>query len=150
MLERAVKVQIGTILASRLLLSRKEHVLALVWVIALSIGFYAVKGGLFTILTLGQYPRLGTGDSFIAGQQRLRACDGNVDSAVGLSLRTVPLAPTGCGSASSVAIACLPISALGSQSRGAVVAIVAMASFLWFKSRHEAGLRRSGAHRGRC
>ena len=54
MLERTVKIQVGTLLALTLLY-RKDHVLALIWVVAGSIGFYAIKGGIFTIATLGQY-----------------------------------------------------------------------------------------------
>lgn len=64
MLERAVKIQIGTFLAL-LLLYKREHVVVLMWVIALSIGFYAVKGGLYTIATLGSGRVWGPLDSFI-------------------------------------------------------------------------------------
>ena len=65
MFERAIKVQVGTLLAL-VLLYRKDHVLALMWVVAGSIGFYAIKGGIFTIATLGQYRVWGPEDSFIA------------------------------------------------------------------------------------
>ncbi len=135
MLERAVKVQIGTVLAL-VLLSRKEHVLALVWVIALSIGFYAVKGGLFTIFTLGQYRVWGPDASFIA--------DNNAFALA--TVMSIPLWAYLYGHYRShpwlrfgiaFAIAMSIVSALGSQSRGAAVAIVAMASFLWLKSRNK-------------
>ncbi len=64
MLERTVKIQVGTLLALTLLY-RKEHAIALMWVVAGSIGFYAIKGGLFTIATLGQFRVWGPEDSFI-------------------------------------------------------------------------------------
>jgi putative inorganic carbon (hco3(-)) transporter len=135
MLERAVKVQIGTLLALTLLY-RKEHVISLVWVIVLSIGFYSIKGGVFTIFTLGQYRVWGPEDSFIA--------DNNAFALA--TVMSIPLWAYLYGQypsrrwikifiACSVAISA--VSALGAQSRGAVLAIAAMALFLWFKSRRK-------------
>ena len=59
-----MKIQLGTLLVLTLLYS-KEHVRALIWVIAGSIGFYAVKGGIFTLLTLGEHRVWGPPESFI-------------------------------------------------------------------------------------
>ena len=139
MLERAVKVQVGTLLAL-MLLYRKDHVLALIWVIAGSIGFYAIKGGIFTIATLGQYRVWGPDDSFIA--------DNNA-----FALATVMSIPLWAylytqyqGAAVDSAwrdfarSLLSAVSAIGSHSRGAVVAIVAMAVFLWLKSRKKLAL----------
>ena len=132
-LDRAVKVQIGTLLTLTLLY-RKDHVLALVWIIALSIGFYAIKGGIFTIVTLGAFRVWGPEDSFIA--------DNNAFALA--TVMSIPLWAYLFGQYRSrpwirlgimSAIALSTVSAIGSQSRGAVVAIVAMAAFLWLKSR---------------
>lgn len=133
MLERALKVQAGTFL-TLLLLHRKEHVIALIWVVCSSIGFYALKGGIFTIATLGQYRVWGPADSFIA--------DNNA-----FALATVMSIPLWAylytqyqgrpwikaGIISAVLLSA--VSALGSHSRGAVVAIFAMAIFLWLHSK---------------
>ncbi len=54
MLERSLKIQLFTFLALLTLYSRK-HVLALIWILVLSIGYYGVKGGAFTIASGGQY-----------------------------------------------------------------------------------------------
>jgi probable O-glycosylation ligase (exosortase A-associated) len=135
MLERAVKVQAGTLVALTLLY-RKEHVTALVWVMALSIGFYAVKGGLFTIATLGQYRVWGPEDSFIA--------DNNAFALA--AVMSIPLWAYLYGQyrarpwfrlGTMSALVLTAISAIGTQSRGAVVAIVAMGLFLWLKSRNK-------------
>lgn len=133
MLERTIKIQIGTLLVLTILY-RKEHVIALIWMIAGSIGFYAVKGGLFTIATLGQYRVWGPGESFI-----------NDNNAFALAtVMSIPLwvyLYTQYKSSKLVrlgilaAIGLSAVSAAGSHSRGAVVAIVAMALFLWLKSR---------------
>lgn len=138
MFERTVKVQIGTLMAL-ILLYKREHVLALIWILALSIGFYAIKGGIFTIATLGQYRVWGPEDSFIA--------DNNA-----FALATVMSMPLWAylytqyghrvfvrlGIASAFALSA--VSAIGSHSRGAVVAIVAMGALLWLKSRHKLAL----------
>lgn len=133
MLERTIKIQIGTLLVLTILY-RKEHVIALIWMVAGSIGFYAVKGGLFTIATLGQYRVWGPGESFI-----------NDNNAFALAtVMSIPLwvyLYTQYKSSKLIrlgilaAIGLSAVSAAGSHSRGAVVAIVAMALFLWLKSR---------------
>jgi probable O-glycosylation ligase (exosortase A-associated) len=135
MLERAVKVQLGTLL-TLLLLYRKEHVIALIWTIALSIGFYAVKGGLFTIATLGQFRVWGPEDTFIA--------DNNAFALA--TVMSIPLWAYLYGLNRErpwiklgivAAIGLSAVSAIGSHSRGAVVAIVAMGAFLWWKSKNK-------------
>ncbi len=138
MFERAIKVQVGTLLAL-VLLYRKDHVLGLMWVVAGSIGFYAIKGGIFTIATLGQYRVWGPDDSFIAD-----------NNAFGLAtVMSIPLwaylytqyrerAWIRVGVISAVLLSA--VSAIGSHSRGAVVAIFAMAVFLWLKSRKKVAL----------
>ncbi len=45
--------------------------MALVWVIALSLGFYGVKGGIFTVITGGGYQVRGPGASFIGGNNEI-------------------------------------------------------------------------------
>jgi putative inorganic carbon (hco3(-)) transporter len=133
MLERTVKIQLGTLLVLTLLY-RKEHVIALIWMIAGSVGFYAVKGGLFTLATLGQFRVWGPGDSFI-----------NDNNAFALAtVMSIPLWVYLFTQYKSrpwirlgilAAIGLSAVSAIGSHSRGAVVAIVAMGLFLWLKSR---------------
>ncbi len=96
MLERAIKVQIGTLMALTLLY-RRDHVVALVWVIVLSIGFYAIKGGVFTLFTLGQYRVWGPEDSFIADNNAFALATVMSIPLVGLSLRSIPIAAMGEG-----------------------------------------------------
>ncbi len=37
------------------LITTKNRVIGLVWIIVISLGFYGIKGGLFTLTTGGQY-----------------------------------------------------------------------------------------------
>lgn len=64
-----------------LLVQSRERLHWLVWVIALSLGFYGVKGGIFVILTGGHYHVYGPPQSFIAN---------NNDLALALAM-TIPL-----------------------------------------------------------
>lgn len=137
MLERVLKIQFVTFLGL-LVLYRKEHLIAAVWVIALSIGFYAVKGGLFTLATLGSFRVWGPAESFIS--------DNNA-----LALATVMSIPLWAflfihhqnrwlRVAIGLCVALSAVSALGSHSRGALLAILAMSLLLWAKSRKKAAL----------
>ena len=107
----------------------------LVWVIVLSLGFYGVKGGIFTILHGGVYRVQGPIGSFISGNNEM-----------GLALiMTIPLmrylqlqAKTiWINLAVAVMMLLTGIAAIGTQSRGALLAMAAMGSFLWLKSRNK-------------
>jgi len=123
------------IYVTMLLMQSKERINQLVWVIALSIGFYGVKGGIFTIVHGGVYHVRGPEGSFIGG-----------DNEMGLALiMTIPLLRylqlavrniwlRGAMNATMVLSA---IATVGSQSRGALVGLVAMGAFLWLKSRNK-------------
>jgi probable O-glycosylation ligase (exosortase A-associated) len=135
MLERTVKIQVGTLLALTLLY-RKDHVIALVWVVAGSIGFYAIKGGLFTIATLGKYRVWGPDDSFIFDNNAF-ALATVMSIPLWAFLYTLHKERPWLRLFILGAIALSAVSAIGSHSRGAVVAIVAMAGFLWLKSKRK-------------
>jgi probable O-glycosylation ligase (exosortase A-associated) len=64
------KILFGIVL-SMVLLQEARKVRALVWVIALSIGFYGFKGGVWAILTGGGNRVLGPPDSFIEGNTEI-------------------------------------------------------------------------------
>jgi len=135
--EKVVKIQFMTFL-SFFLLTDKKMLNLFVWVIVLSIGFFGFKGGIFTILTGGGYHVLGPSGSFIAG-----------NTEIGLALVMIlPLvwylylntAHRRIRMGLLLALFLIPIGILGTQSRGALVAIVAMSLFLWLKSRHKGSL----------
>ncbi|MGH2550626.1 MAG: putative O-glycosylation ligase, exosortase A system-associated, partial [Thermomicrobiales bacterium] len=138
MLERAVKVQIGTLLAL-IVLYRRDHVIALIWVLATSIGFYAIKGGVFTIITLGEYRVWGPVDSFIED-----------NNAFGLAtVMSIPLWAYLYTQSKQrpwirfgilTAALLSAVSVAGSHSRGAIVAIIAMAMFLLLKTKRKMAL----------
>ena len=121
------------IFVATMLINTAYRLKALVWVIALSIGFYGVKGGIFTFLTGGNFAVRGPTGSFI---------DGNNEIGLALAM-TIPFlfylgrhAPKKYIRAGMLASAVLTaFAALGTQSRGALLGIAAMTVFLWLKSR---------------
>jgi len=124
------------IFVTTMLINTAYRLKALVWVIALSIGFYGVKGGIFTLLTGGSFAVRGPSGTFI---------DGNNEIGLALAM-TVPFlfylsryAPKKYLRAGMLAAAVLTaFAALGTQSRGALLGIGAMSLLLWLKSRSKA------------
>ncbi len=53
------------------LLQERQRLQLMVWVIAVSLGFYGARGGIFTILTGGNYRVWGPPDTFIADNNQL-------------------------------------------------------------------------------
>lgn len=132
--EREIKVQ-AMVLATLLVMHSRERLNQLVWVIVVSIGFFGVKGGLFTVAHGGKYLVWGPPSSFI---------EGNNELALAL-LTIVPLMRylqtqaaskwVKRGLAASMALCAFSI--VGSYSRGALLGAVAMGIVLWLKSRRK-------------
>ena len=123
------------IYVTMMMMQSKERIELLVWVIALSIGFYGVKGGIFTIVHGGVYHVRGPEGSFIGG-----------DNEMGLALiMTIPLLrylqlSSGSGWARAglgVTMLLCAVATVGSQSRGALLGLMTMGMFLWLKSRNK-------------
>jgi len=63
-MKKVIKIQVMAIF-TLMLMANRERINQLVWVIAFSIGFFGIKGGIFTILTAGQYRVWGPPETFI-------------------------------------------------------------------------------------
>jgi probable O-glycosylation ligase (exosortase A-associated) len=133
-MEKVAKIQL-MVFITLMLMQSKKRINLLVWVMTLSLAFYGVKGGIFTILNGGAFHVRGPPGSFIGG-----------DNEMGLALiMTIPLlrylqmsaVRVWVRHAMTAAMLLTTIAAIGSQSRGALVGIVAMGVFLWLKSRNK-------------
>ncbi len=130
-LDKVLKIQFMTFVTLILLTSR-ERIHALVWTVALSLGFYGIKGGIFTILTGGGFHVQGPPGTFIGGNNEL-----------GLALlMTIPLmrylqveeSRQWLKLGLTGAIVLTLVAVLGTQSRGALVGLVVMGSIFVWKS----------------
>ncbi len=135
-LEKVVKIQILTFM-TLLMLTSRERVHILVWTIVVSLGFYGLKGGIFTILHGGVHRVQGPDGTFIGG---------NNEMALALVM-TIPLmrylqlheSSWWIRRGLAAAMLLTAIAAIGSQSRGALVALVITGSYFWWKSRNKIG-----------
>ncbi|PJB44349.1 MAG: putative O-glycosylation ligase, exosortase A system-associated [Comamonadaceae bacterium CG_4_9_14_3_um_filter_60_33] len=121
------------IVVALLILHTRHHIMALAWVVVGSIGFYGFKGGLFTLATGGNYIVWGPPTTYI---------EGNNELALALVV-TIPLirflqmnvtAVWLKHSLTLVMVLCA-VAAIGSQSRGAFLAISGMGLLLWWRGK---------------
>ena len=115
--------------------SDKDKLQALVWVVVASLGFYGLKGGIFTIVGGGQYHVWGPPLSFIADNNALAlALVMGLPLVRYLQLNTDSLFTK---KALTFLMVCTVFAILGTQSRGGFLALAAMSTFLVLKSRHK-------------
>ena len=118
---------------SAMVLRTRKHIEWLLWVLVVSIGFFGIKGGLFTIINAGEHKVYGPpGESFMSD-----------NNAISVALvMAIPLMQYLRSVASSrwvrhgllLSMLLSGMAILGTYSRGALVAIAAMLLFLWLKS----------------
>lgn len=128
-----MKIQV-MLFATWMLVTEPRQLRTLIWIIALSVAFYGVKGGIFTVLTGGNYRVWGPPGGLIQGNNEL---------AVALVMTTPMLYFLWHTSTRFwvrwglvAAIVTCAFSILGSQSRGALLALVSMALFLGLKGKY--------------
>jgi len=128
---RVMKIDLMVLVAMVVLYSRK-HITMLTWVLAGSIGFYGVKGGLFTLATGGSYMVWGPEGSYIEGNNELALALVMIIPLMRFLHLTTESVWIKRGLVLSMLLCAA--AALGSQSRGAFLAIAAMVSVLWWRS----------------
>jgi len=105
-------------------------------VVALSLGFWGFKGGMYTILTGGRSGMMGPSGSYITDNNTMALA---MVTTVPLLVYLVSQAPTKWLKRGAIALAGLTaVAALGSYSRGALLGAMAMSAFLWLKSHNKA------------
>ncbi len=129
--EKIIKIQILTFMTLLLMTSRLK-VNLLVWAIVFSLAFYGVKGGIFTIAKGGVHRVQGPPGTFIGGNNELALA----------MVMTIPLMyylymhekHKWLKPALMAAMVLTAIAAFGTQSRGALVALILTGTMFWLKS----------------
>jgi probable O-glycosylation ligase (exosortase A-associated) len=121
-----------------LVLNEKRHVMLLIWVLVGSLGYYGIKGGIFAFTTSAEYLVYGPPGSAIDDNNALALAECMNIPLIYFLLQQAQKKWIKVGLAAGMAITALAI--LSSQSRGALLAIGAMAVFLWWKSPHRLAL----------
>lgn len=132
--EKIIKIQV-MIFVAMMLITTEDRLKWLVWVIAISIGVYGLKGGIFTIIHGGAFRVQGPPGTFIEGNNELGlAVAMTVPLLYFLARNATPLSLRPAVYAITVLNA---IGAIGTQSRGAMVGMAIMGLVFWFKSRQK-------------
>lgn len=130
--KKVVKIFLMTFVTG-MLITEKETIKIYLSVIAGSIGYYGVKGGVFTILTGGAFRVWGPANSFIGGNNEIAFA----------MLITLPILnylrltyqKKIVKYFIAICMILMLISAIGSQSRGALLAGLAMLLYFWWYSK---------------
>ncbi|ALT77278.1 putative O-glycosylation ligase, exosortase A system-associated [Paucibacter sp. KCTC 42545] len=125
------------ILVAMLVLYNKKHIMALTWTLVASIGFYGVKGGIFTFATGGSYRVWGPEGSYIEGNNEIALALIMVIPLIRFLQMQLPASAKWASRGFSAAMVLCAASALGSQSRGALLAIAAMTLVMWWRGKHK-------------
>ena len=128
---KVMKIQL-MIFVTMMLVYRRRHLDIFVWVIALSLAFYGVKGGIYTLLHGGGGRVYGPPGGFIEGNNELALA---LTMCIPLLYYLRSTLRSTWGKHGMVfAMVFTALAVLGSHSRGALLAIVAMAIYLWRRS----------------
>lgn len=133
---RAMKIQL-MILVTLLLIHGRDRIEQVLWVLVISVGFYGVKAGIYTLMTGGGYGKVfGPPGGFFEENNALALT----------TIMTIPLMFylyqrstkwwIRWGLMASVVLCAATV--FGTTSRGGLLAIVAMAAFLLLKSHNKA------------
>lgn len=126
-----------------LLIRNKDQLNWMIWVIALSLGYYGVKGGIFTIIHGGQFRVQGPAGTFIGGNNEMALALVMLIPLIRYLYLQARRGWVRLGLASAMMLT--GVAAIGSQSRGALVAMALMGVFLIMKSRNRFMLMIYGA-----
>lgn len=129
--DRYIKIILFILLCTLSVRSRlRFH--ALLWILVAVMGFYGAKGGLYTILTLGQRTYMGLEGTILEDNNQI-----GIALAATLPMflyvarqSTSKLVRYGTGLVLMLSI----IAVIGTQSRGALVSLVAFAGLMWLRS----------------
>ena len=132
--ETSTKVLVMTLLLAVMLTSR-ERIHALVWVVCITLGYFGVKGGVFTILTGGGYLVWGPPGSFLTSNNQLALALIATIPLMHYLTTTTPHRWMRIGL--WCAICFMFFSIIGSQSRGAFLGLAAMAAFFVWRTRYK-------------
>ncbi len=115
-----------------LLVRDQRQIMQLIWTVVISLGFYGVKGGIFTIRSGGNERVWGPDGTFIEGNNEIALAIVMVIPLIYFLYSQIHYRWGRIGCLAAMFLCAL--AALASYSRGAALAIGVMGAFLWFRS----------------
>ncbi|TVR80161.1 MAG: putative O-glycosylation ligase, exosortase A system-associated [Rhodospirillales bacterium] len=116
------------------MLHNKVRVHALVWVICIAIGYFGIKGGVFTIITGGNYRVWGPTDSVIGDNNHIGAALAFIIPLLNYLRLQSQNRWLRAGLVGAIVLTFFGV--LGSHSRTAFLALFAGLALMWWRSRH--------------
>ena len=132
--KRVMKIDF-MVLVTLALLHSKRHLLIFVWVNVLSIAFYGVKGGIFTVLTGGSYKIWGPENTYIEGNNEVALAIVMVIPL--MRFLQLQMQAKWAKTLMTFCMVMMAAASLGSHSRGALLAIASMALVLWWRGKNK-------------
>lgn len=129
---RLFKIQL-IIFMTMLIMTTPKRIKLMIWVIYFSIGFFGIKGGFFTAATGGGARVWGPAFSFIEDNNHLAVALLMV-LPLGYYLIRHEIDNKWLKAGMWLSMFLIALSAIGSQSRGAFLAIICVSGYLWLKS----------------
>lgn len=126
-----LKIQVMTFIAFAAIHGRKQ-IEAFIWVVVVSVGFYGFKGGLFTIATGGSGRVWGPPETYINGNNEVGLALTMIIPLMNYLRVVSPNKWVRRGLLVTMGLSAAAV--LGTQSRGALLAIAAMSLVLWSRS----------------
>lgn len=134
--KQVIKIQLIVFL-TMMLITDMDKLNKLIWVIVLSIGYFSVKGGLFTLLTGGAFRVWGPPGTYIEDNNGLAVAVLMVIPLMIYLYQTNDKKWIKQGLLAAIVFSLFTV--VGSQSRGALLAIIAVGAFYWTKSQSKVG-----------
>lgn len=122
-----------SVLVIAALLTDRWRVHAMVWLMVICVGYYGVRGGIFTLITGGGFIVLGPQGTIINDRNHLAVALLVVMPLMNYLRLHSPHAIIRIGLAGAMALTL--VSVIGSNSRGALVALLAAGAVMWYRSR---------------
>lgn len=133
-LAKVMKIMLMS-LVTMVVIRRREDVHRMIWVLVISLGYYGVKGGIFTVREGGNFRVWGPIGTFIGGNNEIALA---LIVAIPL-MRYLQLSSDNRWVKHGLTVTMLlsAMAALGTYSRGALLAIGAMIVLMWLKSQQK-------------
>lgn len=129
--DQVIKI-LGMTIVAMCMIRGRERVELMVWTICISLGFYGFRGGVFSVLTGGNYRVWGPPDTFIEDNNQLALALIMVLPLLWYLYITVK--PRWIRLGVLAVAGCTLIAVIGTYSRGGALALAVMLGFLWLKS----------------
>lgn len=132
--DRFIKTMLFALLCTQLL-NTKLRLHAMIWMLVVGVGFFAAKGAIFTVLTLGEYRVFGLPDTILEDNNHLGIAIATILPLTLYLFSQVKEKYVQYGLLAFFALSVVTI--LGTQSRGGFVALIAFSGLYWLRSKQK-------------